>query len=83
MHWFNFFELKKAFGTVSHSILLQKLEHCGIRGNTLNLFTSYLTEREQYVSVKGSCLSLKIVKAECIRDQTLALYSSQYMLMTS
>ena len=56
-------DLKKAFDTVSHFIVLQKLEHHGVRGNTLDLFTSYLTERKQYVSINGSYSSVKIVKS--------------------
>ena len=56
-------DLKEAFDTVSHSVLLQKLEHYGIRGNMLDLLTSYLTERKQFVFVNGSCSSVKIVKA--------------------
>ena len=43
----------KAFDTVSHSILLQKLEHHVIRDNALQWFKSYLNERSQYVTVKG------------------------------
>ena len=34
-----------------HSILLNKLDYYGIRGVLLELFSSYLTNRKQYVSV--------------------------------
>ena len=44
-----FIDLRKAFDTVSHSILLKKLHEYGIRGNMLKLCTSYLDGRSQYV----------------------------------
>ena len=49
-----FLDLKKAFDTVSHDILLQKLKKLGISGTPLNWFTSYLSGRSQYTVINGS-----------------------------
>lgn len=46
-----FLDLAKAFDTVSAPLLLNKLEHLGIRGTQLKLFHSYLNGRVQRVVV--------------------------------
>lgn len=46
-----FIDLSKAFDTVSHEILLQKLERLGVRGTAGELLGSYLSERPQQVFI--------------------------------
>ena len=48
-----FIDLKKAFDTVDHEILLQKMDHYGIRDISNTWFQNYLTDREQFVYIKG------------------------------
>ena len=48
-----FLDFRKAFDTVNHEILLNKLTHYGIRGQAVDWFQSFLSHRVQYTSVSG------------------------------
>ena len=54
-------DLKKAFDSVNHEILLQKLYHYGFRGKMFKLLTSYLSERYICVKIDGKVCSSRLL----------------------
>ena len=49
-----FMDLSRAFDTISHDILLNKLYKYGFRGLSYDWIKSYLSNRKQYVNYKNS-----------------------------
>ena len=56
-----FIDFKKAYDTVSHDILLQKLEAYSIKNNIYELIKSYLSNRKQFVQHSDGKLDVKDV----------------------
>ena len=54
-----FIDLKKAFDTVDHEILLKKLKMYGVTGLEHDWFTSYLDNRKQFCRVDGTSSDVK------------------------
>ncbi len=48
-----FLDLKKAFDTIDHNILLKKLSKYSLSVNVVEWFKSYLTNRKQLIKVNG------------------------------
>ena len=70
-----FIDLKKAFDTVDHGILTEKLYHYGIRGIANKWMCSYLMNRYQYVNIQYICDDAAYI------NQSLPSYFDPHMHM--
>ena len=76
-------DYSKAFDTVNHSILIDKIYSYGIRGSMLTLLRSYLTGRKQYVAISGvrsevRDVMLGIPQGSCLGPLLFILYVNDF-----
>ena len=78
-----FIDLKKAFDTVDHSILLHKLNHYGVRGIINTWFSTYLSKRSQSTQIASTVSNKEEIACGVPQGSVLGpLLFFLFMLMT-
>ena len=70
----------KAFDSISHDILLDKLRYYGVTDRSIQLLKSYLSNRKQYVQIDGVMSSMQYIQT-CISQGSIVgpLFFSIYI----
>ena len=76
-------DLKAAFETDDHVTLLRKMEHYGVRGKELRLFSSFLSNRSQMVEVDTfrsselECLNCSSCQGSILANTFYTIYTNE------
>ena len=78
-----FSDIKKAFDTVDHKILLDKLETYGVKGTEIKWFRSYPNKRRQFCRVNGhNSKTMKVLwgipQGSCLNPLLFILYLNDF-----
>ena len=80
-------DLSAAFDTVDHEILIQKMEHYGIRGKISRILQSFLSNRYQYVSIDSidsdikEALPCSVIQGSKLSALLYTLYINEVTVM--
>ena len=74
-----FIDLKKAFDTVDHQMLLNKIRNYGVDGLEHQWFSSYLDNRRHFCKINGVCsdpaeISIGVPQGSCLGPLLFLLY---------
>ena len=78
-----FIDLKKAFDTTDHEILLSKLELYGLKGASLKLFRDYLSDRTRVRVINNLNSETSFMQCVVLQGSTLGPYYFYCTLMIS
>ena len=73
--------MTSAFDIIDHQILLEKMEHLGLRGRSYSLIESYLSERFSYCEVQGfagkliKCGPYSVIQGGKLSGQFYGIYT--------
>lgn len=71
-------DLSKAFDSISHSILLNRLHSLGITGTTFKIFESYLNQRTQQSRIGNTTSEIGQIQTESPKVQYFPQFYTLY-----
>ena len=74
-----FLDLSKAFDTINHGILIDKLQRYSRRGVAVNWIHNYLSNRSQYVCINGVISGISPIKCGVVASHRDPFFDPSYL----